>query len=296
MSVELREVKRRIQGVRQIHKATSAMEKIASARLARDKAAAGGAGRYTERLAAILDGVLEAVPEVVLPLMGGRDTGPSCLVMFGSERGLCGGYNSALMDQGKRFHEEHAATGVRVISMGKVMNRRVERAGFEVDRQFHQPGAGSRTPGRFTMPGEVDELARLLVDRFLTGVYRDVSLLYFQYAPGLRQDVRTEPLLPIRVRRSASARRAQASPYDLAILEPAPADLLARMLPELVRWRVYEAFVNSMASETVARQVAMRRATDNAEEMLNELLLSYSRLRQEDITTQMLEIVGGSIT
>jgi F-type H+-transporting ATPase subunit gamma len=301
MSVEVREIKRRIGGVRQIQKATSAMEMIAAARMARDKVAVTNSQRYAVRLAQLLCDMRGAASEGEHPLMtasAGQDT---CLLLFGSDKGLCGGFNTALMEKLGAFRKMNEKKNLRLTIMGKIVNRRATHQEYAVDSFFRQPGRSATKDGapKSAFPAEIDQIVSTVTDSFLKGTFAEVYILYSRFISPVRQEPVVEKLLPVDF--SADPLRGigsscKAGELNGAICEPGPAAIFDRLLLEYVRRWIYNAFLNSVASETGARQTAMGRATENAEEMLDELTLTYSRLRQESITTEMLELVGGSMS
>jgi len=301
MSVELREVKRRIGGVRQIHKATSAMEKIASARLGRDKTAVMNSRRYTGTLTRTLFEIHNASPESTHSLMSPSKGKKTCVILFGSDRGLCGGFNTALMDKMGQFREQNTGRNISVIVMGKVVNRRSTHQGYSIEQFFLQPvrrlmeEADGTKPLFTAMPDEISRIASMVTESFLNATYGEVYLIYSRFVSGVRQEPVIDKLLPVQTAAPASSEHDKPSGLKMAIFEPGPGMILDRLLPEYVRRRIYDAFLNSVASETGARQTAMLRASDNADEMISDLLLTYSRLRQEDITTQMIELASGSM-
>jgi F-type H+-transporting ATPase subunit gamma len=302
MSVQVRETKRRISGVRQIQKATNAMEMIAGARIARDKTAAMNSQRYTDRLAQLLFELHEATPEATHPMTAASKAKDICLIVFGSDRGLCGGFNTALIEKLEAFHKGNAGRDLRLIVMGKIVNRRALHHGYKIDHFATQPSrrssGGETAAVNHALPPEIAQIASLVTDSFLKGTFGEIHILYSKFISPLRQEPVVERLLPTDVSATpiprAPASRGSGA-LTGAIFEPAPQAILELLMPEYVKRRIYNAFLNSVASETGARQSAMRRATENAEEMLDDLTREYSRLRQEGITGEMIELAAGSM-
>jgi F-type H+-transporting ATPase subunit gamma len=280
MSVELQKVKRRIGVTRQIGKVTSAMEKVASARLANDRKAMENSARYTARLTALLDDLSSVVGDVDHPLLKERKAGARLVIVFGSERGLCGGFNSSLVDEVTAFMARPSVQPAGFISVGKVINRRLRRSGLDVIRHFPQPLRRNRAE-------VLDELTQIVLNRFLTGACAEVHVVYAKFVSGLRQVAGAWRILPAPFLPGAKPGG------DATIFEPQARDILYRLLPEFVRQMIDFAFLSSVASENAARQMAMSRATDNAEEMLEDLVGQYRRVRQETITTEMLQLISG---
>ena len=303
MSVEVREIKRRIGGVRQIQKATSAMEMIAAARMARDKAAVMNSQRYAVKLAQLLCDIRSAASGVEHPMMAAPTGQNICLLMFGSDKGLCGGFNTALMEKLGAFRKANEEKNLTLTIMGKIVNRRAIHQEYTVDLFFRQPARGAVPTGGISLksafPSEIDQIVSTTTDSFLKGTFSEVHVLYSKFISPIRQEPVIEKLLPVDFSSDplrAIAAGGKAGDLGMAIFEPVAGEIFDRLLREYVRRWIYNAFLNSVASETGARQTAMGRATENAEEMLDELTLTYSRLRQESITTEMLELVGGSMS
>lgn len=281
MSVELQHVKRRIASTRQIRKVTSAMQRVAAARLVNDRRAMENSRRYTDRLRDVIGQLVSAAPEAEHPLLHAHTgSNDAAVVVFGSDRGLCGAFNTLLMDALGDFVAHHASGNVHIVAVGKVIARRCRRAQFKVLRAALQPARNARAD-------LLDSLTDELTDAFLRRRFGGVFLLYANFVTALRQEAALVPLLPV----EAVLPRANAS-RGFAF-EPQADELLGRLVAEYVRQSVDFAFLSSLASENAARQEAMGRATDNAGEILSDLTLRYSRLRQESITTEMIELSGG---
>lgn len=280
MSVELQKIKKRIGATDQIRKVTSAMQRVASARLMNDRKALEASTQYTERLTELLKDISSTVRDVDHPLLKEKPEGPATIVVFGSERGLCGGFTSSLVNEIEAFVARDPSRATRFITVGKVINQRVRRMGLEVAQHMPQPGMRTRAETLDTITGQV-------VDTFLNTDCSEVYVLFSRFVSGLRQVASVWRVLPVPFTPFGGGR------LNAALFEPDAARMLYGLLPEFVRQMIDFAFISSSVSENAARQMAMSRATDNATEMLNQLRASHRRLRQEDITTEMLELIGG---
>jgi F-type H+-transporting ATPase subunit gamma len=283
MSLRLKEVRQRILTTRQIAKVTGALQKVAAARLGRDRRAAESSAVYAAGLAQALADLLAADPEAAHghPLLAPRAGGQVGLAIFGSDRGLCGGFNATLMEAAERFVAERGAESVRVYPVGKVVQRRVRRLGWTVERAFGQaePGGAAAVAG---------PIAAQAVAAFRGGRFGEAWLAYQRFVSPANQVPTLARLLP-----AALPRGVRPSPgAAAATCEPAPRALLDLLLPEWVGHAAHDAFLHSAASENAARQTAMARATENAQDVLGKLMVAYSRLRQESITTEMIELAG----
>lgn len=290
MSVELREIKRRIVSTRQVRRVTGALQKVAAARLAQDRRAIERAARYEDALRQTAVRLLAAEPDISHPLMRTTPGAGTGLLAFGSERGLCGGFNRELLEEAQRFLQAHDDGSLRVVVMGKALHRRLRRQAApraDYARQPLRPHA--RSPGRASL---IRELLAPMEAAFLRGDLSEVYVLYSRFRSGLRQTPTCERLLPMRF---DGAGTAEAQAFRAATFEPGPDEILADLLPRLLYRQIDLAFLNSHASENAARQVVMTRATENAEDLHRRLVGAYRHLRQESITTEMIELAGGAL-
>jgi len=279
MSVELREVRKRIGVTRQIRKMTGAMQRVASVRLVNDRRAVENSRRYAERLTGLVRELTAVAADVGHPLLALKPPGPVMVIVFGSERGLCGGFNAGLMNKALAFVRSDPARPARFTVIGKATHRKARRMGLDVGGYL--PPAPQ--PARASL---IDEITERITDAFLKGETSEVYVLYSRFVSGLRQTLTVERILPV------SLTPADGAPWNAALFEPGAEQILLRLLPESVRQSIAQAFLNSAASESAARQMAMGRATENAGEMLEDLMASHRRLRQQRVTTQILELMG----
>ena len=283
MSLQLKEVKRRIGTTSEVRKVTTALQRVAAARLGRERREIDGFRAYAMKFARLIRTVSAAVPDARNPFMRHTEGAPIALVVFGSDRGLCGGYMSALMDEIADFCRPRRRANVELVTVGKLTARRARSAGYTIAHEHAQP----LTKNRLDF---LDELAQRLTQDFAEGRFGEVHLLYTEYMSGLHQTPIVNQLLPFEL----FAKPDQG--MDMLCFEPAPEAILEQLMPEFIRLSTEQAFRGSMASENAARQAAMSRASDNAAEVMSELKQQYSRLRQENITSEMLEIVAGTLT
>jgi F-type H+-transporting ATPase subunit gamma len=280
MSTALKEIKRRIGSTNRIEQVTSALQRVSAARLRRDRGVIACSQVYTRRLIRVLWSVVGSHPDSRHPLMQTRGRPRTVtLIVFGSDRGLCGGFNSDVMELVERFRAEHAGEALDCVAVGAVIDRRLRRAGL-APRRFHaQPDLTAR-----------DATVRAIADdaqaRFLAGEAGAVYTIYSWFRAGLRHDPVIEQILP-----APFAARDGGRPF--VALEPSPAAVLDMLLPEFVYAAIDHAFLNSVGAENAARQRAMSRASRNARDMLRDLRRRYSRERQELVTREMLELVAG---
>lgn len=280
MSTKLKEIKQRIGSTDQIHKVTSALQRVASARLGRDRRAIENTQRYTKKLIQLMLEICPVVPDGGHPLTRRRHpVTTTAVVVFGADRGLCGTFNLDLMDALRGFVQRHGRDRVRLVVMGNIIARRAKRQGYVVDRMFSQPSPAERSES-------IDAIVELATAGFLGRTYDEIHVLYSRFAPALQHAPIVEQVLPVFF-------GSRISSLGNADFEPEPETIMARLVPEFVHQSFDHAFLNSIGAENWARQEAMSRASRNAGELLAELSSKYSRVRQEGITTEMIELAGG---
>lgn len=227
------------------------------------------------------------------PLLHVRPVNATGLLVITSDRGLCGGYNTNLLRLVAEFLQAQEKP-VKVISIGRKGRDFMLRTNVDLVAEF------TGIPPRPTL-GDVLPIARAVLDDFLSGAYDEVQLAYTDFVNTLAQKPVIRRLLPIVV--ACSWEEQVAGEYALAdgrptipeyIYEPDPQTVLGEILPRFTELQIYQAILESIASEQSARMVAMRNATENANELLDHLTLSFNRARQTAITTEMLDIVGGA--
>ena len=283
MSTQLKEVKRRIRNTQQIRRVTGTLQRVAAARLPADQEALARSTLYADKLRALVGELFSEAPETEHPfLVHEPSAGPAGMVIFGSERGLCGGFNYGLLGQLEAFLSERGEQPVHVRTVGKVIGRRVRKLAVIVDSAVGQPLRDRREE-------TIDALADAVAEDLTAGRLADVHLLYARSVSPLRQEPVLERLLPFeRVEEGGAAPRP-------GLFEPEPGKILRELLPEFLRQALDQAFLHSLTAEDAARQSAMSRATENAGRIAEDLRRQYSRLRQESITTEMIELAGGGM-
>lgn len=289
-SVELRTVKRRIGSTRHIAKVTSALQQVAAARLAREKRNVAACSRYTEHITSLLTGIVRSGGAISHPYLKPAASTGVCFVVMGSDRGLCGGYNSVLMDRlSAALESEPGRDNVSVIVTGAVPRRRCSKMGLNILASFQQPEHERREE-------YLDQLSAAVNKGFASGTFGRVALIYTHYRSPLDKNPVLIDLLPLSSLKpysaASSASLLDAFPFNSALYDPAPDSVMDFLVPEVIRQLLNYAFLHSICSEDAFRQESMMRASDNADAMLRDLMLSFSRLRQESITTEMLEIAA----
>jgi len=278
----MRLIRRRIRGIQSTAKISRAMEMIATLKMRRAQER-GVAGRpYSEKIHQVIAD-LAALPrgEAPLhPLLQRREVKKIAIVHITPDRGLCGGLNANLNRKAGSFILEQNLP-VTLITVGRKGRDFMRRYGREIRAEFS--GLGDRPSLLDTLP-----ISRIIIDDYTAGVIDLVYLVYAQFVSTMVQKAFMQQILPVE---PAEIPRAQNVDY---IYEPGPGVVLGELLPRFVEMQVYHAILESIASEQSARMVAMRNATDNANELIEELTLMYNKARQESITKELLDITGGA--
>jgi F-type H+-transporting ATPase subunit gamma len=278
----LREIRRRIRSVQSTAKITKAMELVAASKMRRAQQRALAGRPYAERLTWVLADVAETIsqmdPDTLHPLLQRREVKTAGIVHISPNRGLCGGLPGNMNRRASALALEHGNT--RVVAVG--------RKGRDFFRRVQVPVVAEFTElGDYPEYLDVLPIARVVIDDYLKGDLDRVVIIYPYFVNTMTQEPRVQQLLPIEPPAEAAT---HAVDY---IYEPGRESLLAELLPRYVEMQIYAAVLEAVASEQSARMVAMRNATDAAEEMIQGLTLTYNKARQEQITKELLDIVGG---
>lgn len=283
----IRQLKRRIQSVKNTAKITNALQMVAASKMRRAQDRAGQAKPYAEKMRTVLAGLASQSTgegEAALhPLLETRAVRNIAVLHITPDRGLCGGLNSNINRSGGTFvamqHEP-----VQVVAVGKKGRDFFHRAHVHISAEFTDLGD-------YPTQNETQGISRLIIDDYLNGAVDRVYVSFSEFVTTATQRPVTRQLLPIEPPAMEGDSSAFLSDY---IFEPSPEVVLARLLPRYIEMQIYEAVLQNAASFQSAQMVAMKNATDNANEITRELTLTYNKTRQEQITKELLDIVGGA--
>jgi F-type H+-transporting ATPase subunit gamma len=277
-----RMIRGRIRGVQNTAKITRAMEMIASSKM-RKAQERGLAGRpYSDKIKQVIAD-LAALPsgnEGLHPLLQQREVKKVAIVHITPDRGLLGGLDSNLNRKTASFMMQQPSQ-TSLILVGRRGIDYMRRYGRDVRAEFSKLG---------DKPSLIDTLpiSHIIIEDFTKGLIDVVYIAYAQFINTMKQAPVMQQILPV-----VPDEKAKAHSFDY-IFEPSAADVLNRLLPRFVESEIYHAVLESIASEQSARMVAMRNATDRAKELVQTLTLAYYKARQESITSELLDIVGGA--
>jgi F-type H+-transporting ATPase subunit gamma len=288
----LKEIRGRIASIRNIAQITRAMELVAASRMKRAQEAILAARPYDDELRSTLSRVTAAIGEEVDPLLARRPVHRIGLIVMTTDRGLAGALDTNTVRAALRYVAEQAGgrngegpVEVAAITVGRKGRDQLRRAGIPIAAHFQRLG---------DRPGfaDVTPIARLVSEDFLAGAYDEIAVVYPGFISTLTQRATVTTLLP--VPRPAELDPDQAESNDEYLFEPTPDAELSRLLPHYVAVDLFRAVLEANASEQSARMIAMRSATDNANELMGDLTLVYNKTRQATITREMIEIASGA--
>ena len=279
-----REIRRRIGSAKNIKQITRAMQFVAASKLRRAQESTLAARPYREKLDEVIADLAAVLSGSDHPLLANRnlrDEHNRLIVIMTSDRGLAGALNTNVVRFASREIVDHPGE-LRVATVGRKGRDAMRRLGLPIAAHFE--GFGDRPSFADTLP-----LARLVTDDFVAGTYDRVDVVYSRFISTLTQKPVTEQLLPV-----VPSEDTEGIPGGQFLFEPNPGAFLRALLPRYVATRLFQAVLEAKASEESSRMVAMKNATENAEELIEDLTLSYNKVRQANITREMVEIASGA--
>ena len=280
----LRDIQRRIRSVQSTQKITKAMKLVAASKLRRAQERITAARPYAIKMGELLSGLVGRTEGDAHPLLARRTTGRKRLVVITADKGLCGAFNSNILRASLAFLREQGDVDVTLVVVGKKARDFYRRRQWPVKAEllgFFDRLAYSHA----------QEIASDLIRSYLAEEVDEVHLMYNEFRSVAVQRVKRQQLLPIEAEATEPGHGAVGGDY---IFEPSPDAILAALLPRHVVTQVFRALMESVAGEYGARMTAMESASKNAKEMIEVLTIQYNKARQERITKELLDIVGGA--
>lgn len=280
----LKEIRNRITSIKSTMQITSAMKMVSAAKLKKAQDAITAMRPYSSKLSELLQNLSATLDSDA----GGvystqREVSKVLVVTITSNRGLCGGFNSSITKQVlKTVKEKYSAVEVDLFTIGK-------KGGDLLSKQFNIAGTKNDIYDDLTFDN-VAAIAQELMNLYAEGTYDKIDIIYNQFKNAATQIPQVEQFLPIKPIEGGDP-NAVNSDY---IFEPSKLEIVEALIPKSLKTQLYKSIRDSFASEHGARMTAMHKATDNAKELRDELLLTYNKARQAAITNEILEIVGGA--
>jgi F-type H+-transporting ATPase subunit gamma len=274
------DLRRRIKSVKNTAQITKAMQMVAAAKMRRAQAAALAGRPYQEMLTRVLAAIKGRVESTSHPLLAVRPVKKELILIFSTDKGLCGPLNTSLFRELTDVDREKAEFAV----MGRKAVQYVARTRRNLTADF-----ALKDSVRF---GDIRPIARFASEKFISGEVDQVRVLYPKFINTLNQQPVLRNLLPVPTEELDLEGEANRGEY---LFEPDVHGVLDAILPHYIAFQLFQMALNARASEHSARMVAMKNATDNAKELIKDLTLEYNKVRQENITTELLEITTAQL-
>lgn len=284
-----RALDKRRKSVRNIRKITRTMELIATARFKKAMDRATAATSYTKRITEVVASLAKSGTEVQHPLLEERTaTDNAALIVLTSNRGLCGGYNGNIVRETMRQFDSlaDAYQNVKLIVSGKRGITNLEFRGYSADETYTQ----FEDEPLFE---DIKPIADQLLDEFIAGRLDRLEVVYTKFISSSKQVAVVETLLPLGDVGSADEESEEGSSDADFEFFPSAESILEEVVPMSFRINLFKCFLDAAVSEQIARMVAMKSATENADDMIRNLSMTYNRARQSQITGEIMEIIGG---
>jgi F-type H+-transporting ATPase subunit gamma len=288
----LKEIRNRITSVSSTMQITSAMKMVSAAKLKKAQDAITAMRPYAEKLTELLQNLSSTLDGDT----GGeytkqREINKVLVVAITSNRGLCGAFNTNVIKQSKAIADSYVGKQVDIFAIGKKGNDILKKTYSVVENR-------SDVFDNLTFDN-IAEIAQMLMDKFISGDYDRIEIVYNEFKNAATQIVQTQqflPLAPIKSDTRAKGELSEAKPASTGdyIFEPSKEEIVLTLIPKSLKTQLYKSIRDSFASEHGARMTAMHKATDNATDLRDQLKLTYNKARQAAITNEILEIVGGA--
>lgn len=279
----LKEIRNRIVSIKSTMQITSAMKMVSAAKLKKAQDAIIAMRPYSSKLTELLQNLSTTLDsEIGGAYTNQREVSKVLLVVITSNRGLCGGFNSSIVKETiKNIQENYSNVSVDIIGLGK--------KGTDVLRkEYNVVETNTEIFDDLTFANSA-EIAEKLMTSFVDGTYDKIQIIYNQFKNAATQLPQVEDFLPI-----VSVAEGKSNSNTDYIFEPSKEEIILELIPKSLKMQLYKALRDSFAAEHGARMTAMHKATDNAKELSDDLLLTYNKARQAAITNEILEIVGGA--
>ncbi|MBI5196095.1 MAG: ATP synthase F1 subunit gamma [Nitrospirae bacterium] len=280
----LRDIKRRINAVKNTKQITKAMKMVAASKLRKAQTRMLEMRAYADKMNSVIAG-LSGESEGLHPLLTVRSKKTVEVIVMTSDRGLCGAFNSNILKTAAKFIAELKQKGFNVSlnAVGKKAFDYFKRRNVPMRKTW----TGLSGKGIYS---DVQKVAVDVIDNYINETIDEVFLIYNEFKTVMAQKVTTAKLLPVA---PIELSREKAEMPASFIYEPSRENILNQLLPKNIEVQVYRSILESQASEEAARMTAMENATQNADEMIGKLTLQYNKARQANITKELMDIVGG---
>ncbi len=291
----LRDIKRRIKSINNIQQITRAMEMVAANRLKKAETRALAARPYAQNITKILSHITESTPEKAHYFNSKEEVKKIMVILITSDKGLCGAYNTNVIQHTLKFIRENSGKELKLHLFGKKGNNYFKTRPYTIEQYYtetvEQLGISSLQIG----DNKITEIAAKIINDFEDGVFDEVHLFFTKSKTVMKSVPTGLRLLPIgSIETDSEENEEEKSMMGGYILEPSSEAIFSNLLPKYIESQLRQAIFESLTAEFAARRVAMIAASENAEEIIDELTQIYNRARQEAITKELLEVISGS--
>jgi len=294
MAVNTKIIKRRIKSITNTKKMTKAMEMISAVKMRKAVAQAAYTRAYAHAARAILADLAERVDVASHPLLERREVKNTALVVITSNRGLAGGFNSKLIQTAHEYIMESERRGeqVEIVLLGKKGKKLFQHFKHTIAAEFEKVDIVSHI-------NEIMPMARMLIKEYQEKKYDKIAVVFTDFKSALQQIARVAEIAPLDSRtilmkqEKEEVKEGAHTEFEF-LFEPDPAFVLNQLLPRMMEMQIYQAVLESDASEHSARMMAMRNASDAATDMIKDLVFTFNQARQASITQEIAEIAGGA--
>jgi F-type H+-transporting ATPase subunit gamma len=285
-----RDLRRRIKSIKNTAQITKAMQMVAASKMRKAQQAALAGRPYAMLMNKVLAEVTAGATDFSHPLVEKREVKKRCVIVISTDKGLCGGLNSNLMREAAKFDKNTTV----YVTAGRKASQFIARTKRELAAEFTYKDAPQFSEAR--------AISKFAQELFLKGEADSVDVLFTNFISTLNQRPEVRPLLPVGEIRSVSADVTGAGDSEALqrgttefLFEPGADQVLGALLPHYLNFQVYQYLLEAKASEHSSRMVAMKNATDNAKQLIKDLSLEYNKLRQANITKELLEITSAAM-
>lgn len=289
-----RDIKRRIKSITNIQQITRAMEMVASNRLRKAEARVVSARPYTQNITNVLGHLMGEIPEKIESANQKRETNKTLVLLVTSDKGLCGAYNTNIIQHAIKFIKENPQKEVSLQLLGKKGFLFFQRRPYKIEEYNTETVEKLGISSLQTEDNKITEMAAKLTKDFEENVYDEIYLFFSKFKSVMKSIPTGLRLLPVEDIGDGPNAPDEKKLIGDSILEPSAEDIFADLLPKYIEAQLRQAIFESLTSEYAARRVAMIAASENADGIIDELTRSYNRARQEAITNELLEVISGS--